>query len=118
MIGRFIGAYLLHIYSPGKVLASAAAVAILFLAVEGADAGAFSGWALLAIGLSNSIMFATIFTLASGGLGRRAHEGSGIICIAIVGGAIASTAVWRARGLMTVAIADFDTIGITAETGH
>ena len=88
MIGRFIGAYLLRIFSPGKVLASAAAAAILLLAVAGNGAGMLTGWALLAIGLFNSIMFPTIFTLASEGLGSRAHEGSGIICIAIVGGAI------------------------------
>jgi hypothetical protein len=47
MNGRFIGPYLLHIYSPGKVLASAAAVAILLLAIAGADTGAFSGWRCL-----------------------------------------------------------------------
>ena len=51
-------------------------------------AGAVSGWSLLAIGLFNSIMFPTIFTLASEGLGKRAAEGSGVICVAIVGGAI------------------------------
>src|SRR3546814_6667432 len=50
--------------------------------------GTISGWALLAIGLMNSIMFPTIFTLASAGLGKRAAEGSGVICMAIVGGAI------------------------------
>ncbi len=88
MIGRFAGAYLLRLYSPGKVLASAAAVAISLLAFAGAGTGALTGGALLAIGLFNSIMFPTIFTLASEGLGSRAHEGSGIICIAIVGGAI------------------------------
>ncbi len=88
MIGRFVGAYLLRLYSPGKVLASAAAVAILLLVAAATGTGALSGWALLAIGLFNSIMFPTIFTLASEGLGSRAHEGSGIICIAIVGGAI------------------------------
>ncbi len=88
MIGRFMGAYLLRLYSPGKVLACAASVAIALLAVAGSGAGALTGWALLAIGLFNSIMFPTIFSLASEGLGARAHEGSGIICIAIVGGAI------------------------------
>jgi len=88
MIGRFIGAYLLRIWSPGKVLASAAAFAILLLAVAGTGTGALSGGALLAIGLFNSIMFPTIFSLASEGLGRRAHEGSGVICVAIAGGAI------------------------------
>jgi FHS family L-fucose permease-like MFS transporter len=88
MVGRFIGSYLLRIFSPGKVLASAAFVVILLLTVAGAFTGALSGGALLAIGLFNSIMFPTIFTLASEGLGNRAHEGSGIICVAIVGGAI------------------------------
>jgi len=51
-------------------------------------AGPASGWSLLGIGLFNSIMFPTIFSLASEGLGPRAAEGSGIICVAIVGGAI------------------------------
>jgi hypothetical protein len=71
---------------------------------------------MLAIGLANSITF-PIFTLASGGSGRRAHEGSGIICIAIVG-APSHLRQYGVRGRMTVAIADFDRIGITAETGH
>jgi FHS family L-fucose permease-like MFS transporter len=88
MIGRFFGAYLLRVCAPGKVLASAAAVVMLLLAVAGTSAGALSGGALLAIGLFNSIMFPTIFALASEGLGRSAHEGSGIICVAIAGGAI------------------------------
>jgi FHS family L-fucose permease-like MFS transporter len=56
--------------------------------VSGTSTGALAGWALLAIGLVNSIMFPTIFTLASEGLGERAAEGSGLICMAIVGGAI------------------------------
>lgn len=88
MVGRFIGAYLLRVFSPGMVLANAAGVAISLLAVASASSGALSGGALLAIGLFNSIMFPTIFTLASEGLGGRAHEGSGIICVAIAGGAI------------------------------
>jgi FHS family L-fucose permease-like MFS transporter len=47
-----------------------------------------AAWSLLAIGLMNSIMFPTIFPLASEGLGVRAAEGSGVIATAIVGGAI------------------------------
>jgi FHS family L-fucose permease-like MFS transporter len=58
------------------------------LLVSANSAGALSGWALLAIGLFNSIMFPTIFSLACEGLGARAAEGSGLICVAIVGGAI------------------------------
>ena len=88
MVGRFVGAYLLRVYSPGKVLATAAFAVIALLVVAGSSHGAVSGFALLAIGLFNSIMFPTIFTLASEGLGRRTHEGSGIICVAIVGGAV------------------------------
>ena len=88
MIGRFVGAYLLRVISPGKVLAAAAVAVIALLSLAATQTGVVSGWSLLAIGLFNSIMFPTIFTLASEGLGRRAHEGSGIICIAIVGGAV------------------------------
>ena len=88
MIGRFIGSYLLRVISPGKVLASAAAVVIALLLVSANSSGALSGFSLLAIGLFNSIMFPTIFSLACEGLGPRAAEGSGIICVAIVGGAV------------------------------
>jgi FHS family L-fucose permease-like MFS transporter len=88
MVGRFLGAYVLRICSPGKVLASAGAIAALLLLVSATNTGALAGWSLLAIGLVNSIMFPTIFTLASEGLGERAAEGSGLICMAIVGGAI------------------------------
>jgi len=88
MLGRFVGAGLLRVVSPGKVLAGAAAGAIALIALSANSLGALSGWALLAIGLCNSIMFPTIFSLASEGLGRRAAEGSGVICVAIVGGAV------------------------------
>ncbi len=88
MVGRFIGAYFLRVFSPGKVLAFVATGAIVLLLISATADGAASGWALLAIGLCNSIMFPTIFSLASEGLGARAAEGSGIICMAIVGGAV------------------------------
>jgi FHS family L-fucose permease-like MFS transporter len=88
MVGRFIGAYLLRLFSPGKLLACVASGVIALLAISANTSGVVSGYSLLAIGLFNSIMFPTIFSLASEGLGRRAAEGSGIICMAIVGGAI------------------------------
>jgi FHS family L-fucose permease-like MFS transporter len=88
MVGRFIGAALLRMFSPGKVLACAATVTIGLLLVSANTTGALSGWSLLAVGLFNSIMFPTIFTLACEGLGKRTAEGSGVICVAIVGGAI------------------------------
>ncbi|MRW91458.1 glucose/galactose MFS transporter [Duganella sp. FT80W] len=88
MLGRFVGAWLLRVCAPGKVLAAAAGAVIVLLLVSANSTGALSGWALLAIGLFNSIMFPTIFSLACEGLGARAAEGSGLICVAIVGGAI------------------------------
>jgi FHS family L-fucose permease-like MFS transporter len=88
MVGRFLGAYVLRICSPGKVLAVAGGLAALLLLISANSTGVVSGWSLLAIGLVNSIMFPTIFTLASEGLGERTAEGSGLICMAIVGGAI------------------------------
>ncbi|MET0385817.1 MAG: sugar MFS transporter [Polyangiales bacterium] len=88
MVGRFIGAYLLRMWSPGKVLSAVAAAAIGLLIISANTSGAGAGWALLAVGLFNAIMFPTIFSLASEGLGARAPEGSGVICVAIVGGAI------------------------------
>jgi FHS family L-fucose permease-like MFS transporter len=88
MVGRFIGAYVLRIFSPGKVLACVAGIVIGLLLISANTTGPVSGWCLLSIGLFNSIMFPTIFSLANEGLGRRAAEGSGVICMAIVGGAV------------------------------
>ena len=88
LIGRFVGAYVLARVSPGKVLATVATGAIALILISANTVGAVSGWSLLAIGLMNSIMFPTIFSLASEGLGRRSAEGSGVIATAIVGGAI------------------------------
>jgi FHS family L-fucose permease-like MFS transporter len=88
MLGRFVGSGLLRVFSPGKVLACAAAANIALLLLSANSVGLVSGWSLLTVGLFNSIMFPTIFSLASEGLGPRAAEGSGIICVAIVGGAV------------------------------
>ncbi|WP_298673907.1 sugar MFS transporter [uncultured Sphingomonas sp.] len=88
LIGRFIGAYVLSRVSPGKVLACVATGSIALILISANTMGMVSGWSLLAIGLMNSIMFPTIFSLASEGLGKRAAEGSGVIATAIVGGAV------------------------------
>ena len=88
MVGRFIGSYLLRKVSPGLMLALVAAGSISLILISANSTGAIAGWALLGIGLMNSIMFPTIFSLACEGLSDRAEEASGIICVAIVGGAI------------------------------
>lgn len=105
MLGRFVGAWLLRVHSPGKVLAAAAAAVIALLLVSANTAGAVSGWSLLAVGLFNSIMFPTIFSLASEGLGRRAAEGSGLICVAIVGGAVVPVIAGAAADAMGLKLA-------------
>ena len=88
LVGRFIGSAVLRAVSPGKVLLGVAAGAILLVLISANTSGAVAAWSLLAIGVMNSIMFPTIFSLASEGLGPRSAEGSGIIATAIVGGAI------------------------------
>ena len=88
MVGRFIGSALLRLVSPGKLLASVACGAILLIAISANTAGPLSGYSLLATGLMNAIMFPTIFSLACEKLGPRAADGSGIINIAIFGGAV------------------------------
>ncbi|SEJ71139.1 MFS transporter, FHS family, L-fucose permease, partial [Azotobacter beijerinckii] len=105
MVGRFIGSALLRRFSPGKLLAFAATMVIALIAISALSTGAIAGWSLLAVGLFNSIMFPTIFTLASEGLGERAAEGSGLICCAIVGGAIVPPLTGFAADLSTLALA-------------
>jgi len=88
MVGRFVGALVMWFVRPGRVLAFNAAAAVVLLVVAMATAGETAMWSVLAIGLCNSIMFPTIFALALTGLGKRTGEGSGVLCMAIVGGAI------------------------------
>ncbi|MEO6386921.1 MAG: sugar MFS transporter [Croceibacterium sp.] len=88
MVGRFIGSAILRLVSPGKVLAFVACGAIALIALSANSAGTPAGYSLLAVGLMNSIMFPTIFTLACEKLGARAADGSGIINVAIFGGAV------------------------------
>jgi len=88
MVGRFIGSAVLRLISPGKVLAAVAVGAIALIAFSTQTTGAVSGYSLLAVGLMNAIMFPTIFTLACEKLGPRAADGSGIINVAIFGGAV------------------------------
>jgi len=88
MVGRFVGSYFLRVLSPGKILATLATGAILLILISANSVGSASAYSLLAIGLMNSIMFPTIFSLACEKLGPRAADGSGIINIAIFGGAV------------------------------
>lgn len=88
MIGRFVGAYLTRIMKPGKVLAIFASFAIAMLLLSISSSGLVAMWSILAVGLFNSIMFPTIFTLTIEGQGDLKPQASGLLCTAIVGGAI------------------------------
>jgi FHS family L-fucose permease-like MFS transporter len=88
MVGRFIGSWVLSHVRAGRVLAANALGAILLLVLTVSVRGHVGMWSVLAVGLCNSIMFPTIFTLAIADLGPRTGEGSGALCMAIVGGAL------------------------------
>jgi FHS family L-fucose permease-like MFS transporter len=88
LVGRLIGSAVLRVFDPAKALAGAALAALALIALTTHSTGMLAAGSLLAIGLANSIMFPTIFSLASEGLGERAADGSGLLCVAIVGGAV------------------------------
>lgn len=88
MIGRFIGSYLTKVIDPAKVLAFFAACAMVLILISDLSTGLLAMWTIIAVGLFNSIMFPTIFSLALDGLGDDKPQGSGILCTMIVGGAI------------------------------
>ena len=88
MVGRFVGSGVLRVASPGKVLAGCALAAAALATVSGLSTGTVAAVTVIAIGLMNSIMFPTIFSLAIEGLGPSTSRGSGLLCQAIVGGAI------------------------------
>jgi MFS transporter, FHS family, L-fucose permease len=88
MIGRFIGSAALQRLKPASVLGIVAIVALLLVAVSMLSFGSIAVWTILLVGLFNSVMFPTIFTLAIAGLGPLTGKGSGLLVMAIVGGAV------------------------------
>ena len=88
LVGRFIGFAVMRYVSPGKTLAFNALGSIALVLAATFGEGQLAMWAIIAVGLCNSIMFPTIFSLALHGLGKFTGQGSGILCMAIVGGAI------------------------------
>ena len=91
MVGRFLGSAIMAKIAPNRYLAFNATAAVVLLGVAmlaGKASADVAMWALLAIGFFNSIMFPTIFSLATKGLGRFTSSASGVLCTAIVGGAV------------------------------
>jgi FHS family L-fucose permease-like MFS transporter len=88
MVGRFVGSGLMRAISPGKVLGGAAVIASALVWISVATTGSVAMGSILAVGLFNSVMFPTIFTLGTAQLGPLTGKGSGLLIMAIVGGAI------------------------------
>lgn len=88
MIGRFVGSYLTTVIRPSVVLSYFAAGAVLMIIISSQTLGIVSMISILAVGLFNSIMFPTIFSLSLQGLNNLKPQASGILCTMIVGGAI------------------------------
>jgi FHS family L-fucose permease-like MFS transporter len=87
MIGRFIGSGLLQKIKTGKLLAFNAMMAGLLVIVSALSSGHFAMWTILSVGFFNSIMFPSIFTMGIAELGPLTSKGSGLLNMAIVGGA-------------------------------
>jgi MFS transporter, FHS family, L-fucose permease len=100
MVGRFIGTVTLRLYKPAKILTFHALAACGLALLTMATQGGVAMWSIIAIGLFNSIMFPTIFTLAIDGLGRHTSQGSSILVMAIVGGAIIPPLVGKVADLI------------------
>ena len=91
MFGRFLGSAVMTRVAPNRYLAFNASVATALLVIAimvGKGNADVAMWALIAIGFFNSIMFPTIFSLATKNLGKFTNSASGILCTAIVGGAL------------------------------
>jgi len=88
MVGRFIGAAVLQRVKTGYLLGACAICSASLVTVSMLTSGHLAMWSMLAVGLFNSIMFPSIFALGVAELGPLTGTGSGLINMAIVGGAI------------------------------
>ncbi|MBL1410669.1 sugar MFS transporter [Sphingobacterium faecale] len=87
LVGRFVGAYFLKYFASNRILTVISIVAMFLIIMSLSTGGYISVWMMVCVGLCNSIMFATIFSLAVNGLGSMTTRASGLLSTAIVGGA-------------------------------
>ena len=100
MIGRFVGSAMLQKIKAGKLLALCSVMAALLVSVSVLTNGHVAMWSILVVGLFNSIMFPCIFTMGIAELGPLTGDGSGILNMAIVGGALIPWLVGKAADLI------------------
>jgi FHS family L-fucose permease-like MFS transporter len=106
MVGRLVGSLLLYLKAPAARLLTACALgAVALVVLSSATSGPLAGYTLIAVGLVNSIMFPTIFTLGIEGMGAKTPQASGLMCMAIVGGAIIPYITGHMADLMGLSLA-------------
>ena len=88
MVGRFVGAAVLQRIQTGLVLGIAATIACLLIVTSMLSHGSAAMWTIILVGLFNSVMFPSIFTLGLSNLGTLTSKGSSLMIAAIVGGAL------------------------------
>src|SRR5580692_10948461 len=88
MVGRFIGSGLLQKMKTGHLLGICAVCAAALVTISMISSGHFAMWSIILVGFFNSIMFPSIFALGVAELGPLTGDGSGVMIMAIVGGAI------------------------------
>jgi FHS family L-fucose permease-like MFS transporter len=96
MVGRFAGALIMQRIPAEKVLAAFSIGAFVVMLLTVFLDGPVAMWSLILVGLFHSIMFPTIFTLGIRGLGPLTEEGSGLLIMAIAGGALVVVQGWLA----------------------
>ena len=96
MVGRFTGAFLMRSIPAETVLAWFSVGAFVVMIVTVFASGPLAMWSLILVGLFHSLMFPTIFTLGIKGLGPLTEEGSGLLIMAIAGGALVIVQGWLA----------------------
>jgi fucose permease len=88
MSGRFAKSFQTRIINPNRVLGIFTSMSIILILTSVSTSGFMSMWSILAVGLFNSIIFPTIFTLSINSIVKSKPKVSGLLCTAIVGGAI------------------------------
>ena len=96
MVGRLVGSVVMRTIPAERVLAVASIGAFVVMLIATFTTGHVAMWALISVGLFHSIMFPTIFTLGIRGLGPLTEEGSGLLIMAIAGGALVIVQGWLA----------------------
>lgn len=96
MVGRFAGSAIMQKVDAALVLAAFSVGAFVVMLVTVFSTGPAAMWSLILVGLFHSIMFPTIFTLGIKGLGPLTEEGSGLLIMAIAGGALVVVQGWLA----------------------